>query len=389
MLAEFLAEKWGSYTTATRKHVLAVLVGALLTNAGTTFLLSEGFIAKFDDNLATPMFQLSLAFLCAFIGTSLCIFTPFGGGAGGGLPPLMSLWNQHSHEIAFLVLTTFGTLNARSASTIVMSETPISLTLLATPLFMPLLAVMFERERDGTVRQYGLWPCCFRTPNTTNPYYGVFPGLALIVATCCVAVYRANTLRTGLGVALAVVALILEVTSLVSAAVILGRGKPDMRTPLYLAWWVSLLAVPLFLIASLPFHEAERIATFWSTRTGDAVIIYGAIALCGAGALVLRYMLIHAASMLTMSIVFATSLALSAVIVMCLHAPGPGPWNWCGFLLTFGAVYAHYFYMREREKRTPPIADAESGKGASPANETSALVDPAGAKKSSTDCAIA
>lgn len=196
MVAEYLAEPWGSYTSAPRQHVLILLVGFLCAQSATIFLTSEGFIAKFDENLQTPIFQMSLAFACAFVASSAYIFS-----LGGGASALLSFVKMQGSQIVFLAVTTFGALNSYYAAALVMSEPNLSLAILILPLLMPIVAVCFERERDGPVRQYGLWPCCFK--NRSNPYYGVYPGLLLIVIACVLAFGRTGTLCTSIGIACA------------------------------------------------------------------------------------------------------------------------------------------------------------------------------------------
>lgn len=115
------------------------------------------------------------------------------------------------------------------------------------------------------------------------------------------------------------IALLLETAALGAAAVILGRDKPELHTPYLLAWWVSLIAIPLLLLSSLPFGEGSRVVAFAAARGGTAYLIHASVALVGAAALMLRYALIHAASALTTSIVVACSLALSGFTVLCLH----------------------------------------------------------------------
>ena len=189
----------------------------------------------------------------------------------------------------------------------------------------------------------------------------------------------------------------MQTVSLTAAAVVLGRDRPELRTPVQLAWWVSLLLVPPLLIFGLPFGEARPFYDFTTTRTGEAVAIYSCLAVSGAAALVLRYAVVHAASALTAAVVDDLALALAYFIVVCVASPdGPQAYNLLGLLLVLPmAVAVHVWYMLKwRETRAmamsggaaPAAEDAEAGgkggKGGgekgSP-SETSSLVGGAGA----------
>lgn len=73
-----------------------------------------------------------------------------------------------------------------------------------------------------------------------------------------------------------------------------------------------------------------------------------------------------------------------AIIRLSRAVPGPAPYNYAGLLLLPACVYAHIYYMRERE-RYAPRSDAESGKAPlQPTTEMSPLAPPKADAKSST-----
>ena len=86
----------------------------------------------------------------------------------------MALFNAHGGPVVFASLCTFGTYAMQYAAEYVISEVTLSLTMLALPLLVPFTAVCFEREVNGEVKQYGLWPCLIPgTPN--NPHWACCP----------------------------------------------------------------------------------------------------------------------------------------------------------------------------------------------------------------------
>lgn len=68
---------------------------------------------------------------------------------------------------------------------------------------VPVLALCFERERDGRVRQYGMWPCLMGG-KATMPHLGVFPGLLLIVAMALITLLHDPSYVEALGVFLTI-----------------------------------------------------------------------------------------------------------------------------------------------------------------------------------------
>ena len=145
MASSWLNEPWGTYTRASRQHVLLLLGGYLISQSITIFLLSDGFVAQFDDNLQTRLVQMALAMMVVFAGVSVYV-------ASVGTPSLIAFARANGGQIVFLAVCTFGAIGCTQAATIVMSASPWSLTMLAQPLLMPFTAVCFEREHHPSVR---------------------------------------------------------------------------------------------------------------------------------------------------------------------------------------------------------------------------------------------
>jgi len=234
--------------------------------------------------------------------------------------------------------------------------------------------------------QYGMWPCCLGA-RASNPHLGVCPGIISIAIACGLAVARFGMLTTPIGVTCGIIAMMSELAAFVTAAVLLGRDKPELRSPALLGWWITIIATPTLLLLSLPFVEGERVARFAEQRPDDAAVVYSCSAVANAAALISRYALIHTASTLTTSLSNSLALALSGFINIVTSSSHAAPYNWVGAALMVPAIAVHVWYMAEREKMAsarlpldaPPPRDESTGKPDVPRaeapSERSALVD--------------
>jgi hypothetical protein len=308
-MSGWLFQPWGQYTRATRMYVLLVLLLYSFAQTTVDVLFSDSFTTRFDNDLTTPLAQTAMGFALANVVCTLYIFA-----CGGGMTALLKFAKPHVIQLLFLSLMTCVTLGFRGLATHLQSTTSTLFVIIFVPVFVPLGAVCFERRhQDGHMVQYGMWPCCLGS-RASNPHCGVCPGILAIVVACALAISRLGTLATPIGMTCAlppprcrplpptaatdrcvatmvaresltavrhslavfvrgcrvlpgsIIAMMSELLALVTAAVLLGRDKPDLAAPIALAWWVTLIATPVLLLLSLPFTEGERITRFAEQR---------------------------------------------------------------------------------------------------------------------------
>jgi len=383
-MSGWLFQPWGQYTRATRMYVLLVLLLYSFAQTTVDVLFSDSFTTRFDNDLTTPLAQTAMGFALANVVCTLYIFA-----CGGGMTALLKFAKPHVIQLLFLSLMTCVTLGFRGLATHLQSTTSTLFVIIFVPVFVPLGAVCFERRhQDGHMVQYGMWPCCLGS-RASDPHCGVCPGILAIVVACALAISRLGTLATPIGMTCSIIAMMSELLALVTAAVLLGRDKPDLAAPIALAWWVTLIATPVLLLLSLPFTEGERITRFAEQRGRDAAVIYSCSAVANAVTIVFRFALIHAASALTTSLASLIALAVAGFWGIIAGSHASIVVNWTGIFLMLPAVGLHVWYMLEREKMANarlPLAEqgtsADDGTGkadlpgkAEPPSERSALVD--------------
>jgi len=383
VMAPWLLQPWGAYTGATRLEVLLFLI---LFGAGqgvSYFIFSDGFTAQQAPELTTPMFQSALGMLVANIVATCFIFV-----SGGGCSAILGFARANMGPTLFLATVTVLSVGFYHWAIHLMSTTTTMIIMFVTPMLLPILAACFERRpADGKIVMYGLWPCCMSgTPQ--NPHCGVYPGIMAIVVACVLTVSRFGLLTTTLGVLCAVLSMLSSAASYTTAAVLLGRDKPERATPVVLAWWVSLLSMPALLIISLCFVEGERVVTYVQQQPSQAALIYTTSAVAGCVALLMRYAAIHTASALTVALCDAATMSIADYVVRETIS-FVDPANLFGIALLPFAGLLHAWYMMEREAHQArlagggPLADqaggagvgVEDGKAPAPSEYTSLVKD--------------
>ena len=208
-LASWLEGPWSAYTATTRRGVLLYALSLLVAHSFAQFLTSDTFVSYLlEQSLSTPLLHSAMGTALANAAASAAWYTPLTRPDAS----LLAMWRVHGGTISFIALSTFGTIGLAHAATDVMSSTSTTMIRLWLPLIMPFTAVCFERERDGAARQYGLWPClCLGRSSVhaaidslyVQPWWGVLPGVFLIVVACEVSVGRLGQLTNAIGFACA------------------------------------------------------------------------------------------------------------------------------------------------------------------------------------------
>jgi len=270
--------------------------------------------------------------------------------SGGGMPSFRKYVADSCCPVFMLAILSFlSALSSQAASEKSSSSMHSALRAIA-PLFVPILALCFEREVDGSLRQYGLWPCLSSRP--LGPGYGVFPALFLLSGSATAVFFNGGAMYASSpvgvffslssGITFAIANVIVAVVTSQQSSLLASSGA-CVLTSLFMALAFGAL--------SLAMGDASQAANLLQLQPAQAIPLYASLFFIFGLATFLRFTVIHLTSSLTATITFVLADATAQLLIdLTASSSWMSPVNALGVVGILVALILHVWYMEGRER---------------------------------------
>jgi len=343
MAGPWLNEPWGP-TTSTSRWLVSLVV-FLYVSVESLSLSSVG--PEFELMFSAPQLiivQQALGLFGACTLASIVLFI-----WGGGCRRLSELIQLRAASVVSLITLHLLFMLFLSTS---LDRTEVevrSAMLVCVVLLMPFLALCFERERDGRVRQYGMWPCLMGG-KATMPHLGVFPGLLFIVAMAIISLLHVNqSYVEALGVFLTIGGMcVFAAETLVVATMLANDTDP------FASFGVcAVVALPSLAVVALTLSfsdEATSLREYIDQDTARAALVLLFCLFTHGTRLVLRFLVIHLTSPLTSMIAYVVALVIDRFYFDVYLQVDFRWYNITALALFPLAIVVHVWYMFQRQQ---------------------------------------
>jgi len=374
--------RWGRSTAASRGLVIGLLCGFVLLSTTQIIIYSDTFRIKtqqLDDEQA-PYFQALIGQIVGIILATVLLLCFEG--CGGAFATIRDLATKNVCCLFFLVFARSLSWICRLGSGDLEGMTMHLSVMAFEPMLIPFLALCFERERDGSLRQYGLWPCLFG--NTSMPAWGVFPGLIVLITAVVMSAAdgpaTSPQASSALGIAVSTFSEIALCIEMVTVSVLMTK-QTRLHASLAAMWWACLICTPFMVMMCYPTYHANNALNYIQRQPGRAWTLYTVSAINDSLVTLLRYVLVHLASSLTTAVGGTVAVQIALITLDTLRVLHLWPAvKVAGVCLFPVGLLAHLWYMRERAGRLPPytmLVDAAGNtleSGTRSVNESSSLI---------------
>jgi len=338
----WLNEPWGSTTSTARWLVSLVVFLYVSVEALSLSSVGPEFQLMFSaPQLSIVQQTLGLCGACTLASIILFIW-------GGGCRRLSELIQLRTASVVALIILHLLFMLCLSTS-VDRTEADVRCAILVfVVLLMPVLALCFERERDGRVRQYGMWPCLMGG-KATMPHLGVFPGLLLIVAMALITLLHDPSYVEALGVFLTIGGMCVFAAETLAVATMLASDT-DPFASVGVCAVVALPALAVIGLILIFSDEATALREYIDQDAARAALVLLFCLFTHGARLVLRFLVIHLTSPLTSMIAYVAALVIQRFYLSVYLQIDFRWYNITALALFPLAIVVHVWYMFQRQQ---------------------------------------